>query len=161
MKLIFSIFYFLFSFSNPDISEVRKLYPNAANSEVTSKDFLSKLSEVTTESNKTLVAYKGSAITISAKFEKKISDKIKNFKEGAKLVELAIGSEPNNIEIRLIRLSIQENVPKIVKYNKNKKEDAMFILAHYNEQSNALRAYLKSFILQSKSFSSDEKQTIK
>lgn len=161
MKLLCTIFYLLFSFGNPDIAEIRKLYPNAANSEVASKEFTSKLSEITTGNNKTLVAYKGASITISAKFEKKISDKIKSFKEGAKFVELAITSEPNNIEIRLIRLSIQENVPKIVKYNKNKKEDAMFILAHYNEQSNALRAYLKSFIVQSKSFSSDEKQTIK
>ena len=161
MKLLFSIFYVLFSFSNPDISEVRKLYPNAANSEVTSKGFLLKLSDVTYESNKILVAYKGSAITISAKFQKKISDKIKSFKEGAKLVEFAIESEPNNIEIRLIRLSIQENIPKIVKYNKNQKEDVVFILAHYSEQSNALRTYLKTFILQSRSFSSDEKQTIK
>ena len=161
MNFLFFIFYFLFSFSNPDISEIRKLYPNAANSEVTSKGFLLKLSDVTYESNKILVAYKGSAITISAKFQKKISDKIKSFKEGAKLVEFAIESEPNNIEIRLIRLSIQENVPKIVKYNKNKKEDAAYILAHYSEQSNDLKAYLKSFIVQSKSFSSDEKQTIK
>ena len=161
MKLLISIFCLLFSFSNPDISEIRKLYPDAANSEVTSKEFLLKLSEVTNESNKTLLAYKGSSITISAKFQKKISDKIKTFKVGAKLVEFAIESEPNNIEIRLIRLSIQENVPAIVKYNRNKKEDAVFILSHYKEQSNNLKAYLKSFILQSKSFSPDEKQTIK
>ena len=161
MKLLISIFCLLFSFGNPDISEIRKLYPSAANSEVASKEFLSKLSEVTTESNKILLAYKGSSITISAKFEKKISDKIKAFKEGSKLVEFAITSDPNNIEIRLIRLSIQENVPAIVKYNKNKKEDAAFILSHYKEQSNALKAYLKTFILQSKSFSPDEKQTIK
>ncbi len=161
MKLLLSIFCFLFSFNNPDISEVRKLYPNAANSEVTAKEFLSKLSDVTTESNKTLLAYKGSSITISSKFEKKISEKIKNFKEGAKLVELAVGSEPNNIEIRLIRLSIQENVPKIVKYNKNKKEDAAFILAHYKEQTNSLKEYIKSFVKQSKSFSTEEKLTIK
>ncbi|SFB01862.1 hypothetical protein SAMN05660845_1337 [Flavobacterium swingsii] len=161
MKLLLSIFCVLFSFSNPDISEIRKLYPNASNSEVTSKEFASKFSDITSESNKTLVAYKGASVTISSKFIKKVSDKIKVFKEGVKLVELAAGSEPNNIEIRLIRLSIQENVPKIVKYNKNKKEDAAFILAHYNEQSTALRAYLKIFILQSKSFSPDEKQTIK
>ena len=80
MKLLISIFCLLFSFSNPDISEIRKLYPDAANSEVTSKEFLLKLSEITTESNKTLLAYKGSSITISAKFQKKISDKIKAFK---------------------------------------------------------------------------------
>ena len=161
MKLLCSILYLLFSFSNPDIAEIRKLYPNAANSEVASKEFLTKLSEITSESNKTLVAYKGSSITISAKFQKKISDKIKAFREGTKLVEIAITSEPNNIEIRLIRLSIQENVPAIVKYNRNKKEDAAFVLSHYKEQSTILKAYLKTFILQSKSFSADEKQTIK
>ena len=161
MKLLLSIFCVLFSFSNPDISEIRKLYPNAANSENASKEFLSKFADVTNESNKTLVAYKGASITISSKFIKKVSEKIKIFKEGTKLVEFAVASEPNNIEIRLIRLSIQENVPKIVKYNANKKEDIAFLLVHYKEQTSALRNYIKNFILQSKSFTAEEKQTIK
>jgi hypothetical protein len=161
MKLLLSIFCVLFSFSNLDLAEVRKLYPNAANSENTSKEFLSKFSDVTNDNSKVIVAYKGAAITISSKFIKKVSEKIKNFKEGAKLVEFAVASEPNNIEIRLIRLSIQENVPKIVKYNVNKKEDIAFLLAHYKEQSTALRNYIKNFILQSKSFTAEEKQTIK
>ncbi|ELI6454945.1 hypothetical protein [Flavobacterium psychrophilum] len=161
MKLLFSIFCILISFNNLEVSEIRRLYPNAANSEITSKEFASKLSDITSESNKTLVAYKGASITIFSKFEKKISNKVKTFKEGAKLVEFAIASDPNNIEIRLIRLSIQENTPKIVKYNKNTKEDVAFILAHYKEQTNATKEYIKSFVKQSKSFSSDEKLTIK
>lgn len=161
MKLIFSLFVVLNFFNNPDISEIRKIYPNAANSESLSKELSSKLSNVTTESDKTLVAYKGASITLMSKFVKKIAEKINDFKEGAKLVEFAVASEPNNIEIRLIRLSIQGNVPKIVKYNSNKKEDKDFILAHYKEQSGALKEYAKNFILQSKSFSTTEKQTIK
>ena len=160
MKLLFSIFYFLLSFSNPELSEVRKLYPNAANSESTAREFASRFSGVTNESTKTLVAYKGASITMVSKYTKKVSDKIKNVKEGIKLIEFAVASEPNNIEIRLIRLSVQENAPKIVKYSKNKNEDVVFILAHYKEQSNSLVAYIKSFILQSKSFSDKEKQSL-
>lgn len=161
MKVLFFLFVFLGFFNNPDVSEIRKNYSNASNSEGLSKELYSKLSGVTNESDKTLVAYKGASITLMSKFAKKVADKVHGFKEGAKLVEFAVASEPNKIEIRLIRLSIQGNVPKIVKYNSNKKEDKDFILAHYKEQSGALKEYVKNFILQSKIFSAAEKQMIK
>lgn len=160
MKLLLSICLFL-SFSNiPEIADIRKLYPTVVISEINAKEFASKLANIEKENNKTLVAYKGASIVIMSRFKKEISEKSKNFKEGAKMIEFAMESEPNNIEIRLIRLSIQEKAPKIVNYNKNKKEDKVFLLDHYNEQSGNLKAYIKDFILQSKSFSTAEKQTI-
>ena len=116
MKWIIAILLCLNFLSIPEISEIRKVYPNASNSETSTLELISKLSDVTYESNKTLVAYKGASIAMSAKFTKKIKDKISDLKEGAKLIEFAIVSEPKNIEIRLIRLSIQENVPKIANY---------------------------------------------
>lgn len=82
-------------------------------------------------------------------------------KEGAKLIELAITAEPNNIEIRMVRLSIQENVPAIVGYKKNIAQDKAFILQHYKEQPEALRDYIKNFMATAKSFSAQEKQAIK
>jgi septum formation inhibitor MinC len=129
-------------------------------SESNAKEFASKLVDIEKADNKTLVAYKGASIVILSRFKKLISEKSKNFKEGAKMVEFAVASEPNNIEIRLIRLSIQEKAPKIVNYNKNKKEDKEFLLDHYKEQSGNLKAHIKNFMLQSKSFSAAEKQTI-
>lgn len=160
MKLFLSIFLFL-SFSNiPEIADIRKMYSSVVISESNAKEFASKLSDVNKEDNKTLVAYKGASIVILSKYKKEISDKSKNFKEGAKMVEFAVTSDPNNIEIRLIRLSIQEKSPKILKYNGNMKEDKNFLLDHYKEQSGALKPYIKNFILQSKSFSLTEKQTI-
>lgn len=160
MKLLLFICLFL-SFSNiPEIADIRKLYPTVVISEINAKEFASKLANIEKENNKTLVAYKGASIVIMSRFKKEISEKSKNFKEGAKMIEFAMESEPNNIEIRLIRLSIQEKAPKIVNYNKNKKEDKVFLLDHYNEQSGNLKAYIKDFILQSKSFSTAEKQTI-
>lgn len=160
MKLFLSIFLFI-SFSNtPEITEIRKLYATVVISESNAKEFASKLANIEKDDNKTLVAYKGASIVILSRFKKMISEKSKNFKEGAKMVEFAVASEPNNIEIRMIRLSIQEKAPKIVNYNKNKKEDKDFLLDHYKEQSGNLKAYIKNFMLQSKSFSTAEKQTI-
>ena len=161
MFRLLSIIFFLFSFSNPTISEIRKLYPNAAIAENNANELVSKLASIDVKDDKTLLAYKGASIAIVSKYQKKVADNIKKFKDGVKLVEVAIATEPNNIEIRLIRLSIQENVPKIVKYNKNIKEDATFIIEHYKEQSPDLKDYIKKFILQSKSFSTQEKQTLK
>lgn len=159
MKIFFSFFLLVFT-NNPNLTEIRKAFPIAANSESSATAFAAKLADVATD-DKTLLAYKGASITMVSKFKKKISEKISTFKEGSKLIELAVASEPNTIEIRLIRLSIQENVPGIVKYKMNIKEDAGFILKHFKEQNNALKDYIRSFILHSKSFSAEEKLTFK
>ncbi len=160
MKLSLSIFLFLIFSNIPEIGDIRKLYPSVINTENNAKEFASKLVDVKNEDNKTLVAYKGASIVVLSKYKKKVSDKSKNFKEGAKMVEFAVSSEPNNIEIRLIRLSIQENAPKILKYSRNIKEDKSYLLDHFKEQTSTLKTYIKNFILQSKSFSTAEKQTI-
>jgi len=160
MKLFLSIILFI-SFSNiPEITDIRKMYSSVVISENNAKEFASKLDDISKEDNKTLVAYKGASIVIMSRYKKEISDKSKKFKEGAKMIEFAVTSEPNNIEIRLIRLSIQEKAPKIVNYNKNKKEDKNFLLDHYKEQSGNLKVHIRNFIMQSKSFSPADKQTI-
>ncbi|MGQ7947269.1 hypothetical protein [Flavobacterium sp. WC2509] len=155
------LYLFLFFFSNPSVSEIRKLYGTANSSESNAKEFAAKLAEVGKEdANKVLVAYKGASIIILSKLEKKVSDKSKKFKEGAALLEYAIAKEPNAIEMRMIRLSIQENVPKIVHYRGNIKEDKKFLLDHYKEQTGALKSYIGDFMAQSKSFTATEKHLV-
>jgi hypothetical protein len=152
---------FLLLFSNPSITEVRKLYATANNSESIAKEFAVKLNEVSKEDNKTLVAYKGASLALLSKLANRVSEKMKKFKEGAGLIEYAVASEPNNIEIRMIRLSVQENVPMIVNYRGKKKEDKKFLLDHYKEQTEAMKIYIGDFISQSKTFTQTEKQSIK
>lgn len=161
MKLLLSILLFLNFSTNLDITDIRKMYPSVVLSEKNAKEFASKLSEITKEDNKTLVAYKGASIIIEARFKKELAEKTKSLKEGSKLLEFAIAAEPNRTEIHLIRLSIQENLPKIVNYRANIKEDKSFVLEHYKEESTVLKDYIKNFILQSKSFSEIEKQKVK
>ena len=161
MKLLLTLLLWINFVGAQDLAAIRKLYPTVTKSEANAKDFTVKLANVSNNDDKILVAYKAASILLDSKFEKKLQAKIDRFKEGAKLLESTIKSEPNNIEIRMIRLSIQENVPGITGYKKNIKEDKKYITEHYAEQNVVLKEYLKSFIFQSKSFSDKEKQFVK
>ena len=161
MKLLFSLFLWIAFIANPDLAAIRKMYPTVTKSESSAKEFTAKLANISDDDDKILVAYKAASVLLDSKYEKKLGAKMERFKEGAKLLESTIKSEPNNIEIRMIRLSIQENVPGITGYKKNIKEDKKFITDHYDEQNGPLKEYLKNFILQSKSFSEKEKQFVK
>jgi len=161
MKLLFSLLLWINFAVNPDLASIRKMYPDVAKSEANAKEFTEKLAGIANSDDKILVAYKAASILVDSKFESLIGSKISRFKEGAKLLEATLKSDPNNIEIRMIRLSIQEDVPGITGYKKNIKEDKKFITTHYAEQSGALKEYLKDFVLQSKSFSEKEKQFVK
>ena len=161
MKTICFLTIFVWMWFNSDLAEIRKIYPKVADSESNAKEFSSKLTNITFESEKTLIAYKGASIALISKYSKGLNKRINTFKEGVKWIEFAIEKEPKNIEARLVRLSVQENVPGITGYRKNIKEDAAFIMSHYKEQSAALKEYLIDFIKQSKSINDAEKQSIK
>ena len=61
--------------------------------------------------------------------------------------------------MRCIRLSIQENAPKLLKYRANKTEDKQFIKDGYDAiKSSPIKTYVRGFIMQSKSFSDEEKK---
>lgn len=161
MKLFLSLLLFIHFLANPDLATIRKMYINVTKSESNAVEFTEKMAAITANDDDILVAYKAASILVDSKFEKKIKKKMDRFKEGAKLLEAVIKKDPNNIEIRMIRLSIQENVPGITGYKKNIKEDKLFLTTHYNEQNTTLKEYLKNFITQSKSFTDKEKQFLK
>lgn len=161
MKLLLTLLLWVNFAGTPDLAAIRKMYTDVAKSETNAKDFTEKLSGISNSDDKILVAYKAASILLDSKFESILGNKISRFKEGAKLLEATLKSDPNNIEIRMIRLSIQEDVPGITGYKKNIKEDKKFITTHYAEQTGALKEYLKDFVLQSKSFSDKEKQFVK
>ncbi|RZJ72532.1 hypothetical protein [Flavobacterium sp.] len=160
MKIIASLVC-LFVLAFADISEVRKLYPDAAKSEESANAFFQKMSAVSdSDANKALVAYKGAAESLMSKYGNTLGKKTKHMKAAAKLIDGAVTADADNIEIRMIRLSVQESVPKIVGYKKNIKEDKAFIVANFGK-SGALKEYIKNFILRSKTFSDEEKKAYK
>ncbi len=161
MKLLLTLLLWVSFVGTPDLASIRKMYADVAKSETNAKDFVEKLAGVSSNDDKILVAYKAASILVDSKFEKKLRQKMDRFKEGAKLLEATIKSEPSNIEMRMIRLSVQQDVPAITGYKKNIKEDKKFITTYYASQNAALKDYLKDFVLQSESFSEKEKQFVK
>lgn len=155
--LFFSLFVF---FATPELSEVRKQYTNAIESRENAQKFHKLLEDVSKQDSKTLIAYKGASIALQAKFSPKKEDKKKQFIEGTQLLDFALKNDSNNLEIRLIRLSIQENTPKIMKYKANITEDKQFIVSNFSKQSTSLKDFVRVYLKQSKVFSASEKASM-
>ncbi|MCJ7465184.1 MAG: hypothetical protein MUO53_00650 [Maribacter sp.] len=160
MKLIPFVLAFLAFFSGtPDIMQLRENYPKAnASAEITNAMY-NELALVTKSDKTILVAYKGAIATLMAKFAKGIRNKEEFFKSGSELLEYSVETDPQNIEIRCLRLSVQENSPKIVDYKGKIEEDKQFIIDNFkNTPSMEVKEFVKKYVLQSTIFSESERQ---
>jgi hypothetical protein len=92
-------------------------------------------------------AYKGALLMKKASFQKTPKEKLSYFKEGRLLLENEIKLDRKNVEYRFLRLIIQENAPKILKYNTNVAEDYEMVKRNYtslnSEVKNAVVSYSK------------------
>ncbi len=143
------------------IDTVRVAYKDAAQDKSKVEVLYQSIAKVTKQDHVVLVAYKGAVMALFAKQQKTIKAKKDGFIEGVSFVEYAIEKAPNTIETRFIRLTIQENTPKLLRYKKNIEEDKHFILTQFkNIKSSHLKNHIKDYISQSKVFSDEEKSVI-
>ena len=71
--------------------------------------------------------------------------KLAAFKQGHKKLEAAIAAAPQNGEFRFLRLMIQENAPKSLRYSKNIEEDSKLVKAQFSSFSAATRQSIKNY----------------
>lgn len=141
----------------PDLKTVRQDYRKASDNEEATKTLYDGLTAIGQNDNPVLVAYKGAVTTMMAKYAEGIKDKKTFFKQGRDLLEYAITTEPKNVEIRCIRLSVQENAPKITGYHKNKNDDKQFILDNYSAmEDDGAKKFVKEYASESDSFTEVE-----
>ena len=161
------IFLFLLSFISiignaQDLKEVRELYPNAVENFENTTKLDAELQTVNNTEKPVLIAYKGAVKTLKAKFTKSKSDKKEFFKEGVALIEDSVIADPDNIEVRYLRLSVQENSPRFLGYHKNIEAYKEFILKNYtNTSPKELKSVIKDFVMKSQNFSESEKTELK
>lgn len=142
----------------PDISEVREAYTLASGNKELIMNLYDELESVNRNDTPVLVAYKGAVLTMMSKYTKGKENKKRLFKEGVELIEFAVKTKPNNIEIRTLRLSIQENTPKFLKYRSSIMIDKEFIIDNYKRTaSKSIKAFVKSYVMQSEGFNNSEK----
>lgn len=96
-------------------------------------------------------AFKGALQMKAAQFQKTAKDKMNLFNAGKKLLESEIKSNDGNVEYRFLRLLIQENAPKQLKYNGNIEEDALNIAAGYSKLKESTKAAIESYAKKSAS----------
>lgn len=96
-----------------------------------------------------LEAYKGVLLMRKADFATTPKKKLDTFKLGHKLLEEAIVIEPNNVEFRFLRLMIQENAPKVLKYNSQTIEDGNLVKEHFKVLDSKLQGQIVAYAQQS------------
>ncbi|GHE49116.1 hypothetical protein [Sphingobacterium griseoflavum] len=74
--------------------------------------------------------------------------KLNAFKKGKDYLEQAVKEDPNNMEIRFLRLTVQYNAPSILGYNDKKAEDLRIVLDNFKKtKSLTLRNNIREFLL--------------
>lgn len=160
MKLIFTLIFSFFSFFQSDLETLRNSYSKANQSNENAKNFI-ELAEKKSSPDAVISAYKAAAKVLEAKVTTEKNKRKSFVKAGATSLEGLIKGNPNNAELRVIRMSVQENIPKIVGYNKNLKEDKTFLITNYGKQNADLKSYIKQFAAQSKTMTASEKASFK
>jgi hypothetical protein len=142
-----------------ELKILRSEYPNATTNEQTLEALSKSLASVTRDDEATLMAFKGALLTIKAKFSKSVKDKKTHFTNGVSLIENAIAKAPENIEIRCLRMGVQENSPKFLKYNSNIELDKKHLIDHFASVKNKeIKNFIRGFVKLSKHFTEAEKQ---
>ena len=141
----------------PELTQLRQDYIEASGNIELIESLSQDLMSVSKGDKNIYVAYKGAVLAMKAKYTKG-KERKELFKEGAGLIEFAVASDSDNIEIRVVRLSIQENVPKILRYHSSISEDKEFIKKNYQlVTSKSLKNFIKGYVLQSDGFTTAEK----
>jgi len=95
-------------------------------------------------------AYLGSLMMRKSGLEKIPAEKLKFFKRGRIKLETAILSDSSNGEYRFLRLTIQENAPKIVKYNSELQKDKIYVKDAFKTLSPVVRKAIINYSRNSK-----------
>lgn len=129
MKTAFIVLLSFTVFSaSSSLLEVRKLYFSEITSKEESLAFIDLLKNA--EEGIEIEGYRAGATMISSKYEFSPFSKLSTFSDGKEALENIIEEHPNNLELRLIRLTIQENAPNIVHYNDKIETDRAFLKFH-------------------------------
>lgn len=81
-------------------------------------------------------AYLGALQTVWANHVINPFSKLSTFNKGKKNIEIAIKNNPADVEIRILRLSVQKNAPRFLGYYKNIDDDKKIIMLNFNSIKN-------------------------
>ena len=145
MKLPLLLLFFLLA--NSDLSSLRNLYKEASKDKAKANKLL-VIADKNSSNNSVFYGYKGAAKIIMAKYAFNPYTKWNLFNEGKDILESAIASDVNNIELRYLRLTIQMNAPNFLGYKSNIDSDKKFLKENINGLNDKeLQSIIKNYLL--------------
>ncbi len=106
-----------------------------------------------------LIAYNGVAYALMAKYVWSPYRKLENVNRGLEQLNRAVAVDANDIEIRFLRLSVEENIPDKVKFKKHITDDKTFILQHL-KSSHPIYQKIRGYLMVSKSVTLEERKNL-
>jgi hypothetical protein len=145
----------------PKVEVVRGLFYEATVNKSAAEKFLRALSAVDNHSSPVLLCYKGVAEMIQAKHVFNPFSKLERFKTGKNMIEESISRDPNDLELRFLRFSIQSNLPGFLNYHKAITADKTKLLNGYTSiKDTELRKRVLNYLTTSKYCTVDELKKI-
>ncbi|GAA4271944.1 hypothetical protein U6A24_10565 [Aquimarina gracilis] len=154
LSILFAVFFINTTSENITVENIRDAYKVCNQSREHADKFFELTEKATENKGAIYLGYYGAALALKASYSWNPISKMSYFNKARKTIDAAIQAEPDNIELRMIRSSIQTNVPKILGYHKNIEEDRDFILNNLeNVDTTALKEYIEGYIEYSDVFS--------
>ncbi len=140
MRLFFGIFLIFMTVTlqgqNTSLEHIRTMYFDGWNDECGASELVALLKDKDVDHDPLMMAYKGAAMTTLANCKKTPFGKLSVFNDGKKLIENAVEEAPGNIEIRLLRYTVQTNIPGFLNYD-NREADKKLMLESLTLQENS------------------------
>ena len=130
IRVLFFIWFLTLStnvLSNNALEEVRAKFPNFG-SETEVDTYLQLLAN---DSSDLATVYKGALYLFKSKFSNLPTTKYKHFKKGKKLIDQACENS-DLLEIRVIRLIFQYQLPKFLGYYDHRESDFEYFVKHFH-----------------------------
>lgn len=143
--LLFFVAQFVFS---QDLASYRKLIPKAEQNE---KDAIVYMEKAKTDYDKTkkpiFLSFYAAAQFFMAKHSGNILKKYSYFNKGKKLLNEAVAKDPDNLEIRFLRLLCQDKTPRVLGYTQYLEQDRAFVVREYKKSKDEeLVEQIKKFL---------------
>jgi len=98
--------------------------------------------------NPVVLAYNYTASLMMLDYSNNPFEQYKVFKTKTRQIDSIVGTNPKNIEIRLLRYVVQKNSPYFLRYTSNLNNDLMYIKSNLFKEKEYLQVYIKNLLHQ-------------
>jgi hypothetical protein len=167
IKIFLLVLTFGFMMPATDFVELRKQLDRAANDSKVADQFYSRFKDLDeAKADPTLLGFKAISTLILAKHAFNPMTKVSNFKKGKRILESAIARAPKDPQLIFFRYTTQVNVPAMLKYSSNVKEDRLLLINYLKANAKApkdadLFNRVKKYLTTEKPGSPAEQETLK